>query len=61
MTNKRNKRSKQIEAIFKKYNGAAVIYNSSATSNKSISQICSTGSTTVKGMTISELINEARK
>ena len=61
MLRKRINRSQKIEAIFKKYNGAAVIYNSSAASSKSISQICSTGSTTVKGMTISELINEARK
>lgn len=61
MPRKRKQRNQQIEAIFKKYNGAAVIYQSSSASNKSIAQICSTGSITVKGMTISELINEARK
>lgn len=61
MLGKRNNRNKKIEAIFKKYNGAAVIYNSSTASSKSISQICSVGSATVKGMSISALINEARK
>ena len=61
MKERRKKRKKQIEAIFKIYNGSAVEYRTPTTSNKSISQICSTGSVIPKGTSIGDLINEARK
>lgn len=61
MADKKNKREKQIEAIFKKYNGSAVLYCSMAVSNKSIARICSSGTSVATGLTISDLINEARK
>lgn len=61
MKEKRKKRKKQIESIFKVYNGSAVEYHAPKASNKSISQICSAGSAIAKGTSIGELINEIRK
>lgn len=61
MKEKRKKRRKQIESIFKVYNGSAVEYHAPKTSNKSISQICSAGSAIAKGTSIGELISEIRK
>ena len=61
MTEKRKKRAKEIESIFKVYNGSAVLYSTPKTSNKSISQICSIGSTTAAGTSIGSLLNEVRK
>ncbi|MCK5659089.1 MAG: hypothetical protein KAH96_04355 [Alphaproteobacteria bacterium] len=58
---KRLSRAQQIDKIFKVYNGSAVSYNAQKTSNKSIAQICSTGSKLAKGQTISKLLNEIRK
>lgn len=61
MIEKRKKRQKQIEAIFKVYNGSAVVYNSPQTSKKSVFQICSTGSAIVTGTSVGSLINDIRK
>jgi len=58
---KRKKREKEIKAIFKVYNGSAVVYNAPQSSDKSISQICSTGATLAKGTTLNTLLNEVRK
>ena len=57
---KRKKRLKEIEAIYKVYNGSAIIYHTPS-SNKSVSQICSTGTKLAAGMTIRTLLNEVRK
>ncbi len=61
MEEKRKRREKQIESIFKLYNGSAVVYHTPKISSKSIAQICSSGSHIAKGISINELINEARK
>jgi len=61
MTEKRLKRQKEIASIFKIYNGSAVAYHPPASSNKSISQICATGSKIVAGISIGSLINAVRK
>ena len=61
MEEKRKKREKQIEAIFKVYNGSAVVYRAPKISSKSVAQICSTGSRIAKGTSINELIDEARQ
>jgi len=58
---KRKKREKEIKAIFKVYNGSAVVYHTPQSSDKSISQICSTGATLAKGTTLNTLLNEVRK
>ena len=57
---KRKKRLKAIEAIYKVYNGSAIIYQTPQSSNKSISQICSTGATLAPGTTVSSLLNEVK-
>ena len=61
MAEKRRKRQKEIESIFKVYNGSAVAYHPPTSSNKSISQICATGSKIVAGTSIGSLINVVRK
>jgi len=61
MDEKRKKRIRQIESIFKAYNGSAVEYHLPRVSSKSISQICSNGSAIAKGTSIANLINEVRK
>lgn len=58
---KERRRERKIEAIFKVYNGSAIVYHTPKTSNKSISQICSTGATLAKGTTINSLLSEVRK
>ena len=55
-------RKKEIEAIFKRYNGSAVTYIPRKKScKKSIAEICSSGSTLAKGTSVMDLINEIRK
>ena len=46
---KKQERQNQLKEIFKVYNGSACIYNSPKTSTKSVSKICSSGSTIAKG------------
>lgn len=61
MVEKRRKRQQEIASIFKIYNGSAVAYHLPTSSNKSISQICATGSKIVAGTSIGSLINAIRK
>ncbi|MFH0772329.1 MAG: hypothetical protein V1933_06890 [Candidatus Omnitrophota bacterium] len=61
MKEKREKRQRAIDAIFKVYNGSAVAYTPSSSSNKSVAKICSSGATIAKGTSISSLINEVRQ
>lgn len=61
MKEKRAKRQKAIEAIFKVYNGSAVTYIPSSSSDKSVAKICSSGATIAKGTSIGSLINEVRR
>lgn len=58
---KRKKRIKEIEAIYKVYNGSVILYQAAQPSSKSISQICSTGAKLATGTTVSSLLNEVRK
>jgi len=58
---KRKKRLKEIEAIYKVYNGSAIIYHTPQPSSKSISQICSRGAKLAPGTTVSSLLDEVRK
>ena len=61
MKEKRKRRQEQIEKIFKIYNGSAVEYHTPHTSSKSITSLCSSGSSVARGTSVADLINAARK
>lgn len=54
-------REKRVQAIFSRYNGAAVEYHSRAKSNKSVAQLCSMGSSLASGVSMSDLAGDFRK
>ena len=57
MTNSQ-KRQKEFDTAFKVYNGSAVDFHAKSYTRKSVQQICNSGTSLAKGMTITRMLNE---